>query len=100
MNNPLLISPKSYPNNFDAIRFLLAASVILCHSFAIYYGYEKFLHTEPFMVWSHQQISIGSVAVDLFFFISGFLIVKSFESSTGSFSLFFIALCIAVVLAI
>lgn len=86
MNQPLLIPIKSYPNNFDIIRFVLAASVILCHSFAIYYGYEKFLHTEPFMVWSSQQISIGSVAVDLFFIISGFLIVKSFETSSGTFN--------------
>jgi peptidoglycan/LPS O-acetylase OafA/YrhL len=83
MNRQLLINPKSYPNNFDFIRFVLAASVILCHSYAIYYGYEKFLLTEPFMVMSQKQISIGSVAVDFFFIISGFLIVKSFETSSS-----------------
>ena len=83
MSKPLLINSKSYPNNFDFIRFVLASSVILCHSYAILYGYEKFLKTEPFMVWSQQQISIGSVVVDFFFIISGFLIVKSFESSSS-----------------
>ena len=81
MIRPLLIPAKSYPNNFDFLRLILAVSVIFCHCFAILYGYEKFLQTEPFMVWSNEQISIGSVAVDLFFIISGFLIVKSFENS-------------------
>ena len=85
MSRPLLINAKSYPNNFDFVRFVLAASVILCHSYAILYGYDKFLLTEPFMVMSRQQISIGSVAVNFFFIISGFLIVKSFESSTDTF---------------
>jgi peptidoglycan/LPS O-acetylase OafA/YrhL len=66
MRKRLLINARSFPNNFDLIRFTLAASVILCHSFVIYYGYETFRHTEPFMVWSQQQIRIGSLAVDLF----------------------------------
>ena len=88
MIRPLLIPAKSYPNNFDFVRLILAVSVIFCHCFAIFYGYEKFLHTEPFMVWSNQQISIGSVAVDLFFIISGFLIVKSFENSENTIEYF------------
>ncbi|MDB5277876.1 MAG: acyltransferase [Ferruginibacter sp.] len=81
MSKSLLISPKIFPNNFDFIRYFLAASVILCHSYVMYYGTVNFLTKEPFLVWSHGQISIGSMAVDFFFIISGFLILKSFESS-------------------
>lgn len=81
MSSHLLIPKKIFPNNLDIIRFSLATSVIFCHSFAIYLGYDKFKITEPFMIWSHQQISIGTMAVDLFFVISGCLILKSFSSS-------------------
>ncbi|WP_018613328.1 acyltransferase family protein [Segetibacter koreensis] len=81
MNRPLLINPQIGINNFDIIRFLLASAVIFCHCFVMYYGYEPFTKSEPFMVLSQGQISIGSVAVDFFFIISGFLIVRSFEYS-------------------
>ena len=83
MNTRLLINQKAFPNNFDFIRYVLAASVILCHSYLIIYGPKVFIEIEPFLIWSKGQISIGSVAVNLFFVISGFLIVKSFESSTN-----------------
>jgi peptidoglycan/LPS O-acetylase OafA/YrhL len=81
MSEQLLINRKININNFDLIRFFLASAVIFCHCFVIYYGYERFTKTEPFMVLSEGQISIGSVAVDFFFIISGFLIVRSFENS-------------------
>jgi len=81
MQKQLLVSRKISVNNFDVIRFLLASAVILCHSFVIYYGNEPFKKTDPFMVLSQEQISLGSVAVNFFFIISGFLIVKSFEYS-------------------
>ncbi len=84
MGGRLLIPGKIFPNNLDFIRFFLATSVIFCHSFAIYLGYDKFKVTEPFMIWSQQQISIGTVAVNFFFIISGFLILKSFESSKNT----------------
>lgn len=81
MNRQLLISHKIGANNFDIIRFFLASAVIFCHCFVIYYGSEPFTKKEPFMVLSQEQISIGSVAVDFFFIVSGFLIVRSFEYS-------------------
>ena len=69
-------------NNFDLIRFVLASSVIICHCYATYYGWESFVKNEPFMKWSGGKISIGSAAVNFFFVISGFLILRSFERSS------------------
>ncbi len=81
MKNKLLIPDTIQRNNFDLLRFLLASSVILCHCYATFYGWELFVKYEPFMKWSQGKISIGSAAVNFFFVISGFLIVRSFESS-------------------
>lgn len=81
MKYKLLIPETLHRNNFDLLRFLLATSVIFCHCYAIYYGWERFAKLEPFMNWSGGKISIGSTAVNFFFVISGFLIVRSFEYS-------------------
>ena len=83
MKNKLLIPGTIQQNNFDLLRFLLASSVIICHCYAIYFGWEQFVKNEPFMIWSEGRISIGSAAVNFFFVISGFLIVRSFESSSN-----------------
>lgn len=81
MKNKLLVSENINYNNFDLIRFLLALSVIFCHSYAIYLGWESFARNEFFMKWTGGKISIGSTAVNFFFVISGFLIVRSFKYS-------------------
>ena len=81
MHQNLLINSRVGKNNLDLIRFILATAVIFCHSFVIYYGNGVFNKTEPLLILSQEQISIGSLAVDFFFIISGFLIVRSFESS-------------------
>ncbi len=83
MNNNLLIPKTINRNNFDLLRFLLASSVIVCHCYATFYGWEQFVKNEPFMKWSGGKISIGSAAVNFFFVISGFLIVRSFENSAN-----------------
>lgn len=83
MNKHLLIPDTIQQNNFDLLRFLLASSVIFCHCYATYYGWEQFVNNEPFMKWSGGKISIGSAAVNFFFVISGFLIVRSFENSAN-----------------
>ena len=62
------------PNNFDAMRLLLAASVILYHT--------AFLSRVPALAWATGD-HWGSAGIQGFFFISGFLIVASHERSRG-----------------
>jgi peptidoglycan/LPS O-acetylase OafA/YrhL len=45
----------------------------------IYYG--ELINVEPGMIFTQNQIDLGGLAVDFFFIISGFLIVKSFFNS-------------------
>jgi len=67
----------SRENNFDALRFFLAVLVIFSHSFVLL-GRDA---SEPaHRLWS-GQIDLGIIAVDLFFAISGFLILASWENS-------------------
>lgn len=68
-------------NNFNLIRLLAAAIVILSHSYAVT------LHggAEPLMRAS--GLDLGALAVNVFFVISGFLVTKSFlrRRSLGQF---------------
>ena len=64
-------------NNLNAIRLLLAAGVIFSHSFPICYGRGGEAKGEPLYILTHGQESFGSIAVNLFFFISGMLITAS-----------------------
>jgi peptidoglycan/LPS O-acetylase OafA/YrhL len=75
----MLIGRNVAKNNFDLLRFLLATAVIYSHCYVIFYG--KIVDTEPFMKFSRNQIDLGGLAVDCFFIISGFLIVRSYERS-------------------
>jgi peptidoglycan/LPS O-acetylase OafA/YrhL len=61
-------------NNFDFIRFALASLVIWSHSFPLS-GREM----DPIYAGS-RQIDAGSLAVDGFFIVSGFLIMQSWMS--------------------
>lgn len=83
-----LVVPRSVPlsatvwdgrrNNFDAIRLALAVLVIYSHSYPLGTGSEI---SEPMARLSHGQVTLGGVAVDLFFVMSGFLIAGSAERS-------------------
>jgi peptidoglycan/LPS O-acetylase OafA/YrhL len=64
-------------NNLNAIRLGLALLVILSHSFPLATGREA----DPLSTFSHGLASFGSLAVDLFFFISGMLITASWLNS-------------------
>ena len=62
-------------NSFDPCRFTLATMVIVSHSFALL-G-DKVLAREP-MVWLSNRLGLGSLAVNGFFVISGFLVSASY----------------------
>ncbi|WP_071393482.1 acyltransferase family protein [Bacillus tuaregi] len=63
-------------NNLDIIRFLAASLVILSHAYPLTIGHNA---TEPFGLFTHSQSTFGSLAVGVFFIISGFLITQSFD---------------------
>lgn len=67
-------------NNFDFIRFAMACLVIFMHSFMFTHGSDS-VDREPLAWLTRQQIYTGSLAVSSFFFISGLLVSKSWDSS-------------------
>ena len=67
-------------NNFDFLRFFLAALVIFSHSFPLLYGSKEW---EPLYRATGHQVEAGAVAVDGFFVISGFLIAQSWVRGRG-----------------
>lgn len=60
-------------NNYNLIRFLAALAVLISHSYPLFYGDAS---AEPLKKLTGR--SIGSIAVDIFFLTSGFLIMASF----------------------
>ena len=69
-------------NNFNIIRLLLAWLVIFSHSFPLALGNGPAGEDpDPFNRWTHLQVSFGTMAVNCFFFISGFLITASWLHS-------------------
>lgn len=59
-------------NNFNLLRFVAASLVLISHSFALVFGTDG---AEPLR--HSLGISLGSIAVDIFFAISGFLVTGS-----------------------
>jgi peptidoglycan/LPS O-acetylase OafA/YrhL len=66
---------EAHGNNFDFLRLAAALAVIFSHSFTLTDGSDV---NEPLFRLSGQQATIGLVAVDMFFIISGFLVTQSF----------------------
>jgi len=60
-------------NNFDFLHFALAALVVFSHSFPLLQGNDS---NEP-LVQATGQLSLGMLAVNWFFVLSGFLITHS-----------------------
>lgn len=62
-------------NSFDAIRLALATLVVFAHSFFLL---SNRVDSEPLYVLSRGQFNSGSLAVCMFFTISGFLVTRSY----------------------
>lgn len=73
-------------NNLNLLRLLAAALVIASHSFALLNGSNGF-SGEPLATLTDGMLSLGGMAVGVFFLFGGFLISKSCTSckSTGLF---------------
>jgi peptidoglycan/LPS O-acetylase OafA/YrhL len=67
----------SRKNTFDFLRFFFASLVIFSHSYPLATGTED---AEPLRVATAGQLTFGSLAVDCFFIISGFLISQSWTN--------------------
>lgn len=70
-------------NNFDLLRLILALLVIYSHSYILGTGFGA---NEPLSAMTHGQVDWGAIAVDGFFFISGYLITSSYERSKSLFN--------------
>jgi peptidoglycan/LPS O-acetylase OafA/YrhL len=70
-------------NNYNLIRFILAICVIFCHNIELLDGNRN---NEIFTVFFKTNLSLGSFAVNLFFLISGYLIVKSWDKNENAWS--------------
>jgi peptidoglycan/LPS O-acetylase OafA/YrhL len=72
-------------NNFDFLRLFFALLVLFSHSYVLATGDQS---RDPIVTLTRGQEPGGSIAVDSFFIISGFLITASFERSKTLFSYF------------
>lgn len=62
-------------NNFDFIRFLLASFVVFTHSYSIL----TTIADEPIEKITNNQIALATIAVNMFFVLSGYFITASWD---------------------
>ncbi len=74
------LTQRDHDNNFDILRLFWAVVVLFSHCFALPQGGNTH---EPLAVLTNGQTTFGSLAVDAFFVISGFLITQSWLRSKG-----------------
>jgi peptidoglycan/LPS O-acetylase OafA/YrhL len=67
-------------NNIDFLRLALALLVVFSHSFPLMHGSDA---PEPLGRLTRGQATGGTIAVDAFFILSGFLITASYERSSS-----------------
>jgi peptidoglycan/LPS O-acetylase OafA/YrhL len=63
-------------NNFDFMRLMAAVMVIFSHSFPLTQGTDL---KEPLTILTHRAFTFGTLGVDIFFIISGFLVFFSLD---------------------
>ncbi len=78
MNALLAEKIKQRSSNINLLRFISAAAVIICHSYAVTSGEEDF-----FSRVTSGQCNLGGVAVSVFFFLSGLYVTKSLENNNS-----------------
>jgi peptidoglycan/LPS O-acetylase OafA/YrhL len=76
---------KGRDNNLNLIRLIAAVMVVFCHAFPIALGTA---YADPLSTVSHGQTSFGNLAVCIFFFYGGFLIMGSAVRSRTAKSFF------------
>jgi peptidoglycan/LPS O-acetylase OafA/YrhL len=65
------------PNHFDLLRFLAATLVLVSHAFPLTIGS---MQAEPLGILTEHRLTMGRVAVLIFFVVSGFLIAGSWDN--------------------
>ncbi|MES2648878.1 MAG: acyltransferase [Bacteroidota bacterium] len=78
--------PAGHKNNFDFLRLIFSILVVYTHGYVIYYGAGIFFKKEPLLFLTGNQCSFGTLAVDFFFIISGYLVLQSLSNSKTYFS--------------
>jgi peptidoglycan/LPS O-acetylase OafA/YrhL len=73
---PVLVALETHDNNYTAIRFVLAASVIYYHAFGLTDDPAHKMDVVTRMLL--PSASLGAVAVDAFFFLSGLFVSLSY----------------------
>lgn len=69
------ITTNHQSNNFDFLRFVAAFFVVFGHSFALL----NLMKIEPLIVLSNGGLYSGTLGVYIFFVISGYLILSSWD---------------------
>jgi len=72
--------PADRANAVGLVRFALTSLVILSHSFHLL---GRSAQEDPLVRLSHGQYTLGGLAVDAFFVLSGFLVARSWDGSRG-----------------
>ena len=72
---PGIPTPANRNNNFSLLRFFLASMVLLSHSFELKEEYAG----REILTRLFGTLTLGELAVDGFFLVSGFLIVQSWQ---------------------